>query len=71
MKIRYLNGTLVEDMFYNVVPLLRKKPSKLILHVGANNSVSSSSKVILKKIKSPISYIKIDNPECRIIISRC
>ena len=70
VKIRYFNGTLVEDMFYNLVPLMRKKPSALILHVGTNNTVSDSSKVILKKINSLISYIKINNPECKIIISQ-
>ena len=69
-KVRYFNGALVEDMFYNLVPLMRKKPSALILHVGTNNTVSDSSKVILKKINSLISYIKINNPECRIIISQ-
>ena len=40
----------VEDMFYNLVPLMRKKPSALILHMGTNNTVSSdSSKAFLKK----------------------
>ena len=78
VKVRYFNGALVEDMFYNLVPLMRKNPSALILHVGTNNTVSDSSNVILKKIKSyikinnqnQISYIKINNPECRITISQ-
>ena len=68
VKVRYFNGASVKDM-YNLVPLMRKKPSALILHVGTNNTVSDSSKVILKKINSLISYIKINNPECKIIIS--
>ena len=42
VKVRYFNGALVEDMFYNLVPLLRKNPSALILHVGTNNKVSDS-----------------------------
>ena len=70
VKVRYFNGALVEDMFYNLVPLMRKNPSTLILHVGTNNTVSDSSNVILKKIKSLISYIKINNPERRITISQ-
>ena len=37
VKVRYFNGALVEDMFYNLVPLMRKKPSALILHEGTNN----------------------------------
>ena len=70
VKVRYFNGALVEDMFYNLVPLMRKKPSALMRHVDTNNTVSDSSKVILKKINSLISYIKINNPEFRIIISQ-
>ena len=57
-------------MFYNFLPLMRKKPSALLLHMGTNNTVSDSSKIILKKIKSLISYVKINNPVCRIIISQ-
>ena len=49
---------------------MRKKQSALILHVGTNNTTSDSLKVISKKIKSLISYIKINNLECRIIISQ-
>ena len=66
VKIRYFNGTLVEDMFYNLVPLMRKKPSALILHVGTDNTVSDSSKVILKKMNL-LSSIKINISDCRIM----
>ena len=70
LTVRHFNRALVEDMFYNFVPLMRKKPSALIVHVGTNNTISDSSKVNSKKIKLLISYIKIRNPECRIIISQ-
>ena len=50
------NSALVEDMFYNLVPLIRKNPFVLILHVGTNNAVIDSSKVILKKINFNILY---------------
>ena len=70
LKVKHFNRALVEDMFYNFVPLMRKKPSALIVHVGTNNTISDSSKVNSKKIKLLISYIKIRNPECRIIISQ-
>ena len=65
VKVRYFNGALVKDM-YDLVPLMRKKPYALILHVG-NNTVSDSSKVILKKINLLISYIKINISDCRIM----
>ena len=56
VKVKYYNGALVEDMFFNFVPLMRKKLSVLILHVGTTNTISDSSKVNSKKIKSPILY---------------
>ena len=50
VKVRYFNRVLVEDMFYNFVPLMRKRPSVLILYVGATNTISDSSKVNSEKI---------------------
>ena len=70
VKVRYLNRALVEDMFYNLVPLMRKNSPALILHVGTNNTISNSSKVNSKKIKPLMPHIKINDPECRIIISQ-
>ena len=64
VKVRYFNGALAEDMLYNLVPLIRKKPSVLILHVDINNTVSHLPMVVLKKITS---LIRINNSECRII----
>ena len=69
VKVRYFNGELVKDMLYNLVPLMRKKPSALILHVGTNNTVSDVSKVILMKITSLIFVCQSHNPDCRITIS--
>ena len=48
VKVRYFNGALVEDMFYNLVLLMGKKPSAVTLHVGTNNTVSDRSKLIMK-----------------------
>ena len=50
VNVRYFNRVLVEDMFYNFVPLMRKRPSVLILHAGNNNKISDSSTVDSEKI---------------------
>ena len=42
---------------------MKKKPAVSILHVDTNDTVSDSSKVIPKKIKSVILYIKVNNLE--------
>ena len=49
VKVRYFNGALVENKFYKLVPLVRKKPASLILHVGTENTVNDSSNVIRRK----------------------
>ena len=39
VKVRVFSGTTIEDLRdYYIKPLLRKKPSKVILHVGTNNA---------------------------------
>ena len=39
-KVRVYPGASIEDMYYNLVPLLRKKPTNIIFHAGANNAVN-------------------------------
>ena len=35
-KVCVFPGASIEDMYYNIVPLIRKKPTTIILHAGAN-----------------------------------
>ena len=37
IKIRFFPGARIQDMYYYLVPLLRKRPDKIILHVGTND----------------------------------
>ena len=45
-KVRSFPGATIHDMFEYIVPLLRKKPSRLITHVGTNDSSFSTAKQI-------------------------
>ena len=45
-KIQMGKSELIKDIIYNLVPLMRKKPSALILHLLTKNTVSNSSKGI-------------------------
>ena len=49
-KVRIFPGCTVDDMFYNIFPLLRKKPSNILLHVGTNNAVSDTPEKIVEKL---------------------
>ena len=38
IKVRFFPGARIQDMYYYLVPLLRKRPDKIILHVGTNDA---------------------------------
>ena len=38
-------------MYYNIVSLIRKKPTTIIVHAGANNCINDNSIQIIKNIK--------------------
>ena len=37
VKVRCFSGATIDGMYFNLIPLLRKKPTALVLHVGTNN----------------------------------
>ena len=54
VKVRYFNGALEEDIFYNLVPLTRKKRSALILHVDlARESLNMIHKTLSTLVWRP------------------
>ena len=47
LKVRNFPGLAVRDMYDYVKPLLRKRPSHVLLHVGTNDAVNFDSKAIV------------------------
>ena len=57
-------------MTYDYIkPLLKKCPDNIILHVGTNNTVNESSKVVLGKFLDLKKFIENTLPESNVIIS--
>ena len=54
MKVRIFLGTRIQDMYYYLVPLVCKRPDKIILHVGTNDAPHIKTDVMLDKSKSVI-----------------
>ena len=38
IKVGFFPGPRIQDMYYYLVPLLRKRPDKIVLHVGTNDA---------------------------------
>ena len=62
VKVRHFPRSTLDDMNHHIVPILRKKPSQLIIHVGTNDTSLSTSKEILKKLLNLKSIAKDINP---------
>ena len=38
IKVRFFPGARIQDIYYYLVPLLRNRPDKIILHIGSNDA---------------------------------
>ena len=63
------HGATIEDMQDFVKPLLRRKPDRVILHVGTNNVKNDSSKRIKTKIAELVDNIRQEQPTVKIALS--
>ena len=56
-------------MYFNLIPLLRKKLAALVLHVGTNNSSNETSFQIYDKLLNLVDFIKENNLNCHVMLS--
>ena len=69
VKVRCFSGATIDDMYFNLIPLLRKKPVALVLHVGTNNSSNETPFQIYDKLLNLVHFIKENNPNCHAVLS--
>ena len=69
VKVKFFSGAMIEDMYFNLIPLIRKKPATLVLHVGTNNSSNEASFQIYNKLLNLVYFIKENNLNCHIVLS--
>ena len=50
VKVKNFPGATIDDMYDYIKPLLEKCPDNIILHVGTNNTVNESSKILYQKV---------------------
>ena len=63
VKVRAFPGASTEDMYDYLAPLLRKKPTHIILHIGSNDSPDKTSNVIMKDILKLRTHIESVLPQ--------
>ena len=50
IKIRYFPGAKIKDMYHYAIPLLKKRPENIILHLGTNDAPYKSGTDIVKDL---------------------
>ena len=69
-KVRCFPGAKIGDMYRNLRPLLKKKPSHVLLHVSTNDSPVKSSGEILDELLALKHFVERELPTCTVIISQ-
>ena len=62
-------GAKIEDMNDFVKPLLRRRPDKVIVHVGTNNVKDENPKLVKAKIGELVDTIRNEQPSAKIVLS--
>ena len=69
IKVRTFPGATINEMKFFAVPLLKKKPDKVIIHVGNNDVPHFTPDEIFKNMKELCLLIQKMVPSAKIIIS--
>ena len=69
IKVRSFSGGTIDDMFFELTPLLRKKPAALDLNVDTNNLSNETSFQIDDKLLNFVHFVKENNANCHVVLS--
>ena len=69
VRVRWFSGSAIDDMNFNLIPLLQKKITPLILYVGTNKFPNETSFQIYDKLLNLVNFIKENNPNYYLVLS--
>ena len=69
VKVRSHGGAYVDDLYDFIAPLLKKKPSYIIMHIGTNDSVDKPAKDIYVELINLRDYINQVLPNTKVYLS--
>ena len=68
IKVRSLSRARIED-FYSYLQLMKKLPSRLIIHADTNNAIHSDSDCIMEQLMELKHHLKEFHPNCKVLFS--
>ena len=70
VKVFHFSVARIDDTNQYIIPIIKKQPDYLILHVGTNNATPNTSNKIVDDLLMLKSNISKKLPSCRIILSK-
>ena len=68
IMVFHFSGPRIEDISQYIIPIIKKQPDYLILHVGTNDAKTNTSKKIVDDLLILKSNISKQLPSCRIVL---
>ena len=69
VKVRHYPGASVDCMRYNIMPIFKKDPSNMIIHIGTKSVLEFTSTEILNKVLKLKTMMKEKLPHYNVLIS--
>ena len=69
VKVKRFPGSTVDDLSHHIIPIIRKKPTNMIIHTGTNDAPSSTSREIQDNLLKLKSLINEKLPQCKVWLS--
>ena len=69
VKVRNFSIANVEDIRHNLMSIIRKKPSHLVIHAGTSDAKRFTSREILDQLLNLKKIVSEQVPDCKVIIS--
>ena len=69
IKVKRFPGSTVDDLSHHIIPIIRKKPTNMIIHTGTNDAPSSTSREIQDNLLKLKALVNEKLPQCKVWLS--
>ena len=69
VKAKRFLGSTVNDLIQHIIPIIRKKPTNMIINIGKNDAPSSTFREIQDNLLKLKSLVNKKLPQCKVWLS--
>ena len=69
VKVKRFPGSTVDDLSHHIIPIIRKKPTDMIIHTGTKDAPSSTSREIQNNLLKLKALVNEKLPQCKVCLS--